>query len=172
MCQAVKRKMLQDGIAGITGEELKKSMKEEWITLAGLAVLMIPCMMTDLIRMELPVRFIIIFAAAGTAVSILLHRLSAAGMITGAGAGLVFFGISHAVKGNVGRGDCFLILALGIWCGGIRTLVYVTAAAALAGVFGAVYMIIRKCPFQTRLPFAPFLGLVSFCSQILCMTGG
>ena len=64
--------------------------------------------------------------------------------------------VSRISKGAIGSGDGIMIAAAGAWTGIMFVLTASIAGFLLAGIFGLIYIKIRKLDRKTRLPFAPF----------------
>lgn len=77
------------------------------------------------------------------------------GVAVGAG----FFLISKCSKESVGYGDCWLILLLGVFLGGITLIEVVLVATLLTGLFSLVFCMNRGWRKKYTVPFAPFLAV-------------
>ena len=138
----------------------------------GLFVLLIPCGICDLRTRLVPVWYTGIFAG----LSVLYHILFAPEMLTqmaaGAVMGMVFILISRVSKGALGMGDSAVITALGVWCGVRDGFPLVLFAFILSGIFGGIWMLIRKKNRRDSLPFVPFLLLSAAVSCVISICGG
>ena len=71
--------------------------------------------------------------------------------------GLVSLLLSLATGEKIGRGDGFLLLALGIGFGWEGTLLFFMSALLLAAALGILFLALKKATRKTELPFLPFL---------------
>ena len=123
----------------------------------GIFVLLIPCGVYDLRTRLIPVWYVGIFAG----LAMLYHLLFSDGLLlqaaAGAGLGLLFVLFSRISKEALGMGDAMVITALGLWCGIGDCLTLILFAFILAGIYGGIWMLIRKKNRRDSLPFIPFL---------------
>ena len=79
------------------------------------------------------------------------------------GGGLLWL-LRRLTHGGVGLGDVKLAAAIGLWLGW-PALLPAMGVAFLTGGLAGVWLLLRGCSLQTRLPFGPFLaagGYVGF----------
>ena len=68
--------------------------------------------------------------------------------------GMFFLLLSFITKEHIGYGDGFVLLILGLWCGGFWTFTAALLAVFLTG-FYAVFLLLKKK--QKTIPLVPFL---------------
>ena len=124
--------------------------------LIGIAVLLIPSAILDVRKKKLPVIYLGVLLAAAVVVNLLTGRVSLWEMIAGILYGAVFLLISLLTKGAVGFGDGIMIAALGAWMGIVFDLSASIIGFLFAGIFGLIYIKVKKMDRKTKLPFAPF----------------
>lgn len=71
--------------------------------------------------------------------------------------GLVSLGLAFLTREQIGYGDGWVILLMGILIGVKRVLATVTAAFVLVFICSLILVVIRKAKKKTTLPFIPFL---------------
>ena len=125
----------------------------------GIFILLIPCGISDLRSRMIPVWYVGIFAGLALLYHLTFSEESFVQIAAGTALGLVFVLISRISKEALGMGDAIVIAALGAWCGIKDSLTLILFAFILAGIFGAVWMLVRKKNRKDSLPFVPFLLL-------------
>ena len=124
--------------------------------LIGILVLLTPCTVLDLRKKKLPVIYIGIFLAAAVVINLVTGRIALWEMIFGILYGGVFLLISVLTKGAIGFGDGVMISAAGAWTGVVFTMTASIFAFLSAGIFGLIYIKVKKMDRKTKFPFAPF----------------
>lgn len=71
--------------------------------------------------------------------------------------GAFFCFLSVASNGALGMGDGLIILALGMWIGGMELLISVLSALLGSGLWSAVLLVIFHRGRKSEIPFVPFL---------------
>lgn len=127
------------------------------IAIGWILLLLIPPTVTDLREKKINVLYIFSIALGGAACNILWFDMPFTEILIGVGCGLLFLLVSYFTKEKIGYGDSFLIMALGLMCGGTLTLVSVVAALLLSGILGLILLFIRRIGRKTELAFAPAL---------------
>ena len=84
----------------------------------------------------------------------------------GALTGMVIVGISVLCREQIGRGDGFLIAAMGLMLGFRECLLAVGIASVIMAFASVVVLVFRKGNRNTRLPFIPAL----FVGYVACKT--
>lgn len=87
----------------------------------------------------------------------LLVEMTVTQMLLGCIPGLVSLILSFVTKEKIGKGDGFLLLALGVGCGLEQTLALWGTALFIAAVISIVLLVMKKATRRTELPFVPFL---------------
>lgn len=133
-------------------------MFKMWIKLAACAFMGI-CAVTDIRKREIP----LLVVWTGIAVAILLR---AAGWITDSGAadllmavlpGIFFWILSFLTKEQVGYGDGWMLLMIGLFGGYEDCFVILMLGLVLESVTALVLLVFRKVSRNAEMPFAPFL---------------
>lgn len=74
---------------------------------------------------------------------------------------LLFFIISKITKESLGRGDVWVIGSILLAIGLKKGMEIIFLGFLLAGIYGGILMIVKKCSGKKSIPFIPFL-LVGF----------
>ena len=106
-------------------------------------------------------RRILLIPTAGAILSGIIFsvwRQESVWSITGAAfTGVFFCFMSLATRGSLGLGDGLIILALGMWIGGMELLISVLSALLGSGLCSAVLLTVFHRGRNTEIPFVPFL---------------
>ncbi len=102
-----------------------------------------------------------LFSIVGIVFHMLFANISLPDICGGLGVGVMVLFTSYLTKNAIGRGDAFIIMALGTLLGGYNTMILLFIALFLCGVHAFWLLMIRKEDKKTQIPFAPFL-LISF----------
>ena len=119
-------------------------------------MLLAPCVIMDLRKKELPLVYMLIFLPLSAAWNLFFARITLWDMVFGLLTGGVFLLVSWGTRGAIGFGDGVMMGATGVWMGGLFVIGASMAAFLTAGIFGIIYLKIRKLDRKTKLPFAPF----------------
>ena len=137
-----------------------------------LMILLLPCTITDLRRMEVPVILIVILSLASAAVEALFFTFSMKDALLGAGLGLVFIVVALAARKSFGMGDGILLTGIGVFAGFSVLLPLLCTAFLLTALYGGAALLFRKGSLKQRIPFVPFLFAAAVCNMILFLIGG
>ena len=111
----------------------------------------------DLIKREIPV----IYLASGTCFAVLYRFFSHKKMwyisICGAVIGIVFLLLSKYTEEQIGYGDSWMILNLGIYLGIWELVLLLGIVFGVIFIFSCVGLICKKLSRHTRIPLYPFL---------------
>ena len=77
--------------------------------------------------------------------------------IFGAAAGLLLLAVSYLSRGGIGRGDCYVLSALGALLGVSGMLEVFVVAVLFAAIWSCILLISRKADRKTKMPFMPFM---------------
>ncbi|MCR5388068.1 MAG: prepilin peptidase [Lachnospiraceae bacterium] len=102
-----------------------------------------------------------LFSIVGIVLHMLFARASILDICGGLGVGVMVLFVSFLTKNAIGRGDAFIIMAIGTLLGGYNTMILLFIALFLCGIHAFWLLMIKKEDKKTAIPFAPFL-LVSF----------
>lgn len=79
--------------------------------------------------------------------------LAAAGLMPG----VLLLMLAFISRQQVGSGDGWTVLGLGLWLSPAALALLVAGAGAAGAVAAAVLLVLRKARFQRKIPFIPFL---------------
>lgn len=126
------------------------------VGLIGILILLVPCTVLDLWKKRLPVVYLGILLAAAVVINLVTGRAALWEILSGILYGGVFLLISVLTKGAIGFGDGVMIAATGAWTGVVFTMTASIFGFLSAGIFGLIYIKVKKMDRKTKLPFAPF----------------
>lgn len=113
----------------------------------------------DLIKRKIPV----IYLAAGSVMAIVYRIFYCKGAwfisVCGAMMGVFFLVLSKCTEEQIGYGDSWMILNLGIYLGIWELIVMLVIVFGTSFVFAFLGLMFRKMTRKTRIPFFPFLML-------------
>ncbi len=136
----------------------------------GLMLILIPGVIMDIQRKELPVVWLTVMAAAGLAVRFIRQDQPWLVLMTSVLAVLCCLATAFLSRG-LGWGDAFLVGASGILSGPADLIPSLLVSTLAAALFGGARILMKKATFKTRLPFAPFLLVGYTVTKILDMAG-
>ena len=137
----------------------------------GLMLTLIPGVIIDIRRKELPVIWLTLIAAAGLAVRFIRQDQPWLVLMSSVLAALCCLATAFLSRG-LGWGDAFLVGASGILSGPAELIPSLLVSTLAAALFGGVRILMKKATFKTRLPFAPFLLVGFMVTKILDIAGG
>lgn len=70
---------------------------------------------------------------------------------------LLLFGISKITKESLGIGDVWVMGSILMAVGVAEGIKSIFLGFLLAGIYGGIFMIVKKCGGKKRIPFVPFL---------------
>ena len=140
------------------------------VKVIGLIILLVPCVVTDFRNRTLPLLHMVICGVLGAAVNLLFGFFRFGELAAGLLPGIFLLMAAALSKGRIGYGDGILLIAVGLICGLAETLSILIAALLLAAAAGGVYLLVRKKPIGTELPFAPFVLAAAGAVMLLSRT--
>ena len=119
---------------------------------------------------KVPIKLLIFSNVAALMHHLMIREINLWVMLGGIGVGAVFLLISKVTREEVGYGDSWGILIMGIYLGLWKTLEVLSVAFLLLGITAGIVLCTKKMSRKCALPFFPFLtgGYV----VILFMKGG
>lgn len=121
-----------------------------------MAVLLGAAAVTDLRKREISVCMLVMLTVLSSAAA-LMQKENLWELLGGIGIGMLFFLISRCTREQIGYGDSWLILILGIYVGASKLLSLLLAASFGAGIFSLIFCVIYKWNRKYSIPFIPFL---------------
>lgn len=115
------------------------------------------CGIRDWRKREIPTLWLIIMSVVIGILLLCFGRNMLISRVTGGLLGVLLFLISKWTKEAIGYGDSWLILLLGVYLGGFKTLQLLFFASVIAGVFALIYLWKRKWKKNITIPFVPFM---------------
>ena len=114
---------------------------------------------TDLKSRKINVVVCLIFASAGLILFALSSKKDWISLLGGILKGCYLLFFSFVTKEAVGLGDGCVVMALGIWLGGGKTLIVLMGGFVLTALFGLVRVCMKKASGKSELAFIPFFTL-------------
>lgn len=108
----------------------------------------------DIKEKEISVKAVLIGAFAALVCRFISGQAAGMKMISGLLPGIGLMLLSMATKESIGKGDGIVVMALGLWLGGLMTFLTVCLALCTAGIFALIYLLQRR---QELIPFVPCL---------------
>ena len=137
-----------------------------------LLFLLVPCTVTDLKRMEVPVFLIVALSFSSAALEAIFFSFSLKDTLLGTGLGLVFVLVALAAKKSFGMGDGILLTGIGLFAGFSVLLPLLCTAFLLTALYGAGALLFHKGSLKRRIPFVPFLLAAAVCNMVIFLIGG
>ncbi|HEX3077101.1 MAG TPA: prepilin peptidase [Lachnospiraceae bacterium] len=81
--------------------------------------------------------------------------------------GGIFLLLSKLTKEQIGVGDAYIIIAIGLMLGGFSCLEVITYSFFISSIVAIILMIIFRFSRKKTIPFVPFLLLGFICSVVL-----
>lgn len=113
--------------------------------------------MKDIKKKEVSMNLLIVLTVFSVATAF-LYRKNPREILFGAGIGAGFFLVSKCTRQQIGYGDSWLILVLGIYAGANNLVWMLFAASFGAGIFSLIVCTFRGWNRKYSIPFVPFLA--------------
>lgn len=126
---------------------------------------LIICTLTDVKERKINIMFCVINQILMTVLNIFQRDFNVLSVMSGLGIGAMFLLINRISKNGIGMGDVFMIVTIGIVCGGTYTMELVFWSFALCSIYSIICIVLKKISLKSSLPLAPFmlLGAVLTC---------
>lgn len=115
-------------------------------------------MIIDLFEKTVPVDLLILGGCVGLIMSLINPNVS---FITNIIVSLIYllimFGFTKIIKHSIGLGDIYFLSMLAVIINVKMALSVMVIGFILSGLFGVVWLVIRKASKKTKIPFLPFL---------------
>ena len=141
----------------------------QYIGLIGVFLMLVICTIEDCLKKKIviwhlliPLPFLFFDLWYNTEVTVLSRIL---GLVIGG----IFLLLSKLTKEQIGIGDAYVIIVIGLMLGGIHCLEVITFSFLISSVVAIVLMLIFHFSRKRTIPFIPFL-LLGFISSV--MLGG
>lgn len=121
----------------------------------------------DLWKQKIPVIYLLTGAGVAIVEAIVQCEKIWEIKVGGAGIGVIFLLIAKFTKEQIGYGDGWMVLILGIYLGIWELLQLLCVGFALCFVLSCVGIACKKMTRRTRIPFYPFL-LAGYIGVMLC----
>ena len=108
-------------------------------------------------RKEISVRILLIMTFLAS-IKVVFFSEKFLEVILGLGIGVGFLLISKCTEEQIGYGDSWLILVLGIYVGFEKLLILLFTASLGAAIFSLIFCMIHKWNRNFTIPFVPFLA--------------
>ncbi|MCM1127209.1 MAG: prepilin peptidase [Lachnospiraceae bacterium] len=108
----------------------------------------------DIKKKEISVKVVLIGAAAALVCQLISGQAAGMRMISSLLPGIGLILLSIVTKESIGKGDGVVVMALGLWLGGLMTFLTVCLALCTAGIFALIYLLQKR---QELIPFVPCL---------------
>lgn len=118
----------------------------------------------DIYFRKIPVYILIACNLAAMGYQIYIGREDVWLILGGIGVGILFFLISRVTREEIGYGDSWIILILGIYLGMWRLLEVLSTAFLLLSLTAVVCLSVKRMSRKYKLPFIPFLAAGYLCS--------
>ena len=127
------------------------------VKLSVLIITMGIVIVSDLKKMVIPDQVLIVSAVFGLVFAVLLPSWS--WIIGAAFGGGLFLAMYLAMPGMLGEGDIKLAALIGLYLGWPNIVPFIVISILACSVICLFLVLIRKATMQTKVPFAPFLGI-------------
>lgn len=95
------------------------------------------------------------------------HKVTVIARVIGILIGFIFFLLSKLTKEQIGIGDSYVIMTIGLLLGWLKCLEIITYSFFLSAIIAILLMSIFKFSRKRTIPFIPILLLGCLCSYVL-----
>ena len=112
---------------------------------------------SDLEDQTVPVWLLISYIMAGVLYLSLFRRAEPVPYLYGAAVGMISMGVSKITREQIGIGDSYLFIGLGVWLGmdTLLNIIFYSCFAVL--VIGGIRVLFKKATWKAKYPFIPFV---------------
>ena len=111
----------------------------------------------DMKTREITVHFLVVLTGVAI-LSACIQGETWTSILGGIGIGLIFLILSKCTREQIGYGDSWLILILGIYAGMVNVIWILFAASLGASIFSIVFCALHKWNRRYSIPFIPFMA--------------
>jgi len=126
------------------------------ITNIAMTALLSAATVSDMKKKAISVRILVVLTFLSV-IAAVVQKLNPWELAGGVGTGILFFLISQCTGEEIGYGDSWLILILGIYAGVSKLILILFAASFGAGIFSLIFCVVYKWNRRYSIPFIPFL---------------
>jgi leader peptidase (prepilin peptidase)/N-methyltransferase len=139
-----------------------------------IGIMLLGAGIVDIRRLKVSRAFIIVLFVACMSYFATSKNPDIISAISGASIGLCVIGVSMIAGEQIGRGDGFVIMAIGIVTGFRWCLAVVCIASVVMSVVAIIMIILKKGNRKTKLPFIPalFAGYIFYVANSCSLIGG
>ena len=123
----------------------------------GVGLFLFTGMLWDIRKREVPIAYLIIGTAGAIGIQVFARPLQWYECLLGIVIGILFCLLSKVTKEQIGYGDSWMILNLGICFGAWKLLVILSLAFCVCSLITVPSVLRRKLHRKERIPFYPFL---------------
>jgi leader peptidase (prepilin peptidase)/N-methyltransferase len=127
------------------------------ILMIVIGVMLLFAGIADIKSLSVSRRFIFIFLAICLVTVFTGQSPNLMSALLGTLVGICALGISIISDGQIGKGDCYVIAALGLVLGFRGSLVVVCISSMIMCIIAVIMLILKKGDKKTKLPFIPVL---------------
>ena len=128
-----------------------------WVLTLSTLVLLAVLAYSDIKTRSVDPRLCLGFAAGTALIHLAAGDLSAGEIIGAVILGMVFIGLSHLMRGAIGAGDGFAVLAAGCGTGFSFELASVMYGLVLSAAAALILIVVKHAGRKATLPFLPYL---------------
>lgn len=122
-----------------------------------LAIIMVICAAADIKKREIPIWIFIMLGGIALIDGIFCKEYGFYQIAAGVIPGLLLLGLAKITEQSIGYGDGIVLAEIGCMAGAGGSMVILSGALALAGIFSLGMLVIKKVDKRYRIPFVPFL---------------
>jgi leader peptidase (prepilin peptidase)/N-methyltransferase len=124
------------------------------------------CTYTDIKDKCINVNICIVFGVIGLIYKYFCNSIGLMSVAMAILPGILLLMISIISKGSVGKGDAVVTGTMGLYVGGVKTILILSNGILILCIVGIICMLIMKKDKSYRIPFVPFLT-IGFIYQII-----
>ncbi len=133
----------------------------KYIENISILIFLIICSVSDIKSKKIYLRWCVFFLGAGILESIFFDNDWKVKIFFGIIPGLLIYAFSIVTKGDIGRGDAFVFMCIGVTIGIIKSMEIFILGLFFTVMFTLPYSIFRHRNLKISVPFIPF-SLMAF----------
>ena len=123
----------------------------------SILIFLIICSISDIKSKKIYVKWWVVFSVAGVVESILLDTNWVIKILFGILPGLLLYIFSIVSKGEIGKGDSFVVMCIGVTIGIRKSLEIFILGLFFTVIISLPYLFYKRKNWRLRVPFIPFL---------------